>query len=764
MPRQKPSQPSSNKVLLNLKHEIQPSRLLPSLSAGLVNGILIIILEISFAAMIFSGDLSGLVSRGIGLTLLGAFVICIVVALTSSLPGAVGLPQDGPAAILALIAAAIAANMISASEEEIFSTVVTAIAFSTFLTGLFFVLMGRFRLGNLVRFIPYPVVGGFLAGIGWLLFQGGFSVMADASLNLSQLPYLFQSHVMIKWLPGLIFGALLLFILRCTNHYLVMPGMLLGALCTFYLLLFLTGLSVAEAGSRGWLLGPFPEGPLWQWPGLSALTQTRWGIIFGHMGNMGTILVISIISVLLYASGLELALRRDMDLNRELKSTGMANLFACIGFSPAGYIALSLSALSHKVGSDSRLVGLFSAALCGAALFFGASSLSYFPKSVAGSLVILIGLDFLTAWVYEGWFKLPKIDYCLVLLILVVIGIFGFLEGVAVGVVVAVMVFIVKYSRVSVIKYALSGLTYQSSVDRTVPDRWLLNQKGEQIHILKLQGFIFFGTANNLLNRVLERLNDPHQLPLSYVVLDFSQVTGLDSSALNSFERMTQLAEAREFQLIFTHLSPQLQRQFHKGDIEGKGVRVMKIFPDLDHGVEWCEDQVITLERAALGVEGGARQRKKKDVIFESTFDDMMKALEQQELFEALLERMMPYLELRQVQEGECLIRQGNLPAGIYFIESGQMTDQFEQDDGKAVRLRTMGVGSVVGESGLYSGLSASSSVISNELSVVHFLSIDKVQEMEVKDPEIAAGLHRYMSRLLSERLAATNRTIQTII
>jgi hypothetical protein len=93
-----------------LAGEFQLKRLFPSFFAGLMTGILTIIIEISLAALIFSGDLSRFVSNGIGITLFSSVVIGVVVALTSSLRGAVAVGQDIPAAILAPVAAGIVAS------------------------------------------------------------------------------------------------------------------------------------------------------------------------------------------------------------------------------------------------------------------------------------------------------------------------------------------------------------------------------------------------------------------------------------------------------------------------------------------------------------------------------------------------------------------------------------------------------------------------------------------------------------------------------
>ncbi len=755
----------ANKLFHELKRDLQPSRLLPSLSAGLVTGILVIIIEISFASMIFSGDLSIHLSKGIGFTLFGGFLIGMVVALTSNLPGAVGLPQDGPTAIITIIAVAIAGSLAgTVSEEDIFYTIVAAISISSMMTGCFFLIMGKFRLGNLARFIPYPVMGGFLAGIGWLLVKGSIGVMTDISLDLSQVPGLFQPSILIKWLPGLLYAVLLLMVLQRHNHFLITPVMLLAAICLFYLLLSIAGISVSEAEARGWLLGPFPEGSMWQPLTLATWPHVDWWAIFGQIGNMGTILVISVISLLLYASGLEVALRRDIDLNQELKSTGIANVFGGLVGSPAGYLAVSLSALGHKIGADSRLLSIFSAALCGVTLFWGATFISFFPRPVAGALLLYIGLDFLCTWAYEAWFKLPKTDYCLVLLILIVAATLGFLQGVAVGIIVAVLIFIMNYSRINIIKYALSGLTYRSHVERSAPHKWLLDKKGGQIHILKLQGFIFFGTANSLLEKILQRIDDPLKLPLTYLILDFNQVTGLDSSAINSFKRMKQLAHTKNFTIGFTKVSKHLHRQMEKNDLFKDTEDILRIFPDLDHGVEWCENQILSTEEAMLQTPSGDTSSTDKAVIFESTFDDIMTFFEKQEIFEALIETLMPYFESNEWDAGDYVIQRGGAVDGLYFIISGQVTSWIEGESTKMIRLQTIGTGGIIGNLGFDTETSMNTSVVVNEPSRIFFLSSNRLKQIEKDDPITAAKLHKYLAYMLGDQLTNITRTVRAIM
>ena len=98
-----------------------------------------------------------------------------------------------------------------------------AIVVTALLTGVFFLLLGLLRLGGFVRYLPYPVVGGFLAGTGWLLVQGSFGVMAGSPLSLGNLSALLAPDALLLWVPGVVFALILFFGLRWTNHFLAMP-------------------------------------------------------------------------------------------------------------------------------------------------------------------------------------------------------------------------------------------------------------------------------------------------------------------------------------------------------------------------------------------------------------------------------------------------------------------------------------------------------------------------------------------------------------
>ncbi len=762
----------ARRIIAPLIREFYPNRLLPSLSMGTVAATLVVMIQISFALLIFSGPLAEHVGAGIGVTLFAGVMLGLAVALGSSLPGMAAVPQDSPAAVLALVAAAIAASMPpSTSAESLLATVIAAIALTSLLTGVAFVVLGWLRQGRLVRYIPYPVIGGFLAGTGWLLFQGGMGVMTDASLSLAQLPTFFQADLMLRWLPGLILAAGLLLILRRFSHFLIMPAILLGAIAFFYVGLWLTGTPMAQVRAAGWLLGPFPEGALWQPLRPSLLAQVHWPAVVGQFGNAGTILVISVVSLLLNASGVELVARRDVDLNRELKAAGLGNILAGLGGGPPGYHALSISALSYRTGAPSRLIGIWMALLSGLLLLVGTTILSYFPKVVLGALILFLGLSFLVEWLYDAWFKLSKADYAVVWVILVAMSTIGVLEGVGLGLALAVVLFIVDYSRVGVVRHAFSGQTYRSNVDRPRLHEGLLRAKGDWLYILELQGFLFFGTAHSLLDRLRARIGAEDRFKTRFVVLDFRRVRGMDASAALGFAKMVQLAQTQGFTLVLTQLSPPMRRQLQREALTTGEGTAWRIFPDLDHGVEWCEEQMIdTFAQVGLVAKKPKTLMRRLVEYLEAAPRfagwQAYPAVEEEapRAEPDAMRGVLPFMERLEVEAGEVLIRQGEPPRGLYFVESGQVTIQLEGEDGPATRLRTRGESAIVGEMGLYAGSPASATVVVDAPGVLYYLSTENLARMEAEAPELAAAFHKFIARHLSERLSTTTQTLQVLL
>jgi len=714
----------------------------PALTAGGVAGVLEVVLATSLAALVFSGELAQHRGAGIGLALLGGAVVMLVIAAFSSLPFSVGSIQDTTATIIALLAARIAAAV---PREDAFLTVVLAITVATVVAGLFFFVLGTLRLGDLVRYVPYPVIGGFLAGTGWLLAKGAVGVLTDVPVSISTLSEVAAEAA--KWLPGLAFALTVLWVTRRRPHPAVIPLVSIGGIALFYVVALISGQGVEGARDGGWLIGPFPSGGLWRPWSIEALGGADWGAVLAQAVGMGTVLVVGVLTLLLNTTGIEVVTERDIDLNRELRAAGAANVAAGIGGGLIGFHALSLTTLAHRAGARTRLPGIVGAAICLATLVLGASALSLIPKPVLGGLLLYLGLGFLLDWVVLTWRRLPLVDYALVLLILAVIAAFGFLIGVAVGTLVALVMFVVEVSRGDVVNRAISGAAYRSKVDRDPEHLAILRAHGERIHMFELQGYLFFGTASSLLDRVKERLNDAGQQEARFVIIDFRRVTGLDSSAVLVFTKARQLAGSRGITLVLTGVGDRLRRQLERGGFAEDPDGGVRILPDLDRGVQWCEDRL--LEEA--GAPSSAAPPPLEDQLRVS-------------LGSVDPSRLLPYLEAIEVEAGQTVMRQDEPSHGLYFLESGRLTVQLESPEGGRMRLRTMGPGTVVGEVTLYLGTPRTASVVAEVPSRLHRLSADALARMERGDPTVAAAVHRMFARLLAERLTDTLNEVEALL
>jgi SulP family sulfate permease len=739
-----------NSLLGELARDIAtPSTLLPAMSAALVIGLLIIVIELSLASLIFSGPLSRFAAQASGMTLFGGFVMCLVIALFSTLPASIAAPQDSPAAILASsgagIASMLAASGVPLDSRAAFATMAAAMSLSALVTGCMFLLLGRFRLGNMVRYIPFPVVGGFMAGVGWLLTSGSFAIMVGAPLGLDGLPKLLEPAAILRWSPGLAMALCLQIGLSRLRSAAVLPGTLALALGGFFVWLYLSGQSLAGAEQAGLLLGGAPgEGMLWPAFMPSDFVLVNWGALAPELPRLLTIPLVAVLSFMLTGSGLETAFRMDLDMRRDMYANAAANFLSGVSGAHAGYTALGMSMIGSMTGVNSRLVGLGAALLTGLATFLGAGVLGYVPRFLLGGLVLFMGLSMLLDWAWATRRRVTFTEHLVILAILCAIGFFGFLSGVAVGLVLATLLFVVKYSRIPVIRRDEDGSKISSARRRSVPDRHVLSGQAADLRLLGVSGFLFFGSANTLSSAVAERLAGP--TPPGFFVLDFTEVDGLDSSAMNSLVRMIQRCEVAGGRLVFAAAPAALERELRRSaPAEAEAARFM---PDLDRALEWCEDAILEREYKRMEQDRAAG----RDELFDNTVDDMLRQLEQSERFEALLERMDPFLERRSAASGEAIVRQGEATGGVYLFVTGQAEELLREADGTSSRLRTIVPGGMAGVLG--AELAASGDVVTQGECTLAFLSTASLARMEAEDPATALAFHRHYTARLEVRAA----------
>ncbi len=724
-----------DRLILWAKSEFNRKALAQSLSAGLLLYVLEAILAVSFGALVFGGPLAGFLPLAIALVLIGDAILVLTVSLMSSYPGSIAVEQDTPAVILVVAVAGLVAGMQAlVRPDELFATVLVLVLGTTLLAGLAFMLVGLFRLGGLVRFLPYPVMGGFLAGTGWLLATGGVGVMQDLSLGLS----IFESGRLLAWVPGAVAGILMAFLVRRWPSPLTLLLSFAAVLALFYGVTVVFQVPIERLYAGGWLLGPFPDSVGWRFPfSASLLSQVRWGAVLGALPQALPAILIGMISMLLNASSMELVIKKDLNIDREMVTAGIGNLLAGLGGGLIGYHAISLTSLNHTMTKGKRLPGLAVAGLLLLTVLFGTALLSFVPRILLGALLIYIGVELLYEWVVEVWAKFPRVDALIVMIILVTIGLTNFLWGILVGTILTILLFVVSYSRVNLVRYTLTGTTYHSRFYRQLEHTRLLERFGDQILIFKLEGFIFFGTANDLYEQVHQRIRQPGKIPVRYVILDFEMVSGMDSTGLLSFSKMLQFTQDRNVALIFSGLKGRALKQFENGGF-GAHIDGLHLFSQLDRAVEWCEEKIIAEHHT---VEGEA----------ERLADKLLPIVPDEEAIQRLLGQMAR----RTYEPGAYLMREGDPPDEIMLIESGQVTVQLEPADAEPVRLETSAGGRVIGELGFYLDQPRTAHVRADTLTQVFVLTRADLPRLQEMYPEVLHTLARIVVHQTSQRVVS---------
>ena len=729
--------------------EYSPGQLLPSIVAGMLCGIVIIVAGVSQAAFIFTGPLEEFLPAGIGITLFASTVLAVVIALRSSVPGMIGTTQQVPIASLALIASWLATSLIGvASQQEIAVTVVAAMGLASVLTGAAFYVIGYFRLGRLIRFVPFPVIAGFLAGTGWLITKGSIGVIAGNPDVLTDFALLTESHVLLKFSLAIIFIALISFLSQRTHSSLALSMTVIAATILFHLVAFSLQTPFAELREAGWIIDLLDKPGLWPPFALSDLQIVRWDVIAEQWLSILSLVVLSTLAVLMNSSGLELALHRDIDLDRELRAAGAANLLGGAGGGTAGFQDLGLTLLSHRLGGIYRMVGAIIALLCVLFMTAGAPFLTFIPKPLFGALLLWVGANLILDWLVLTYRRVTVAEYAVILLILLIIISVGLLPGLVFGLIAGLILFVIDYSKVEIVKNELSGAAFRSNVDRSEERRHFLETHGDAILIYRLQGFVFFGTADGLRQKIQNRISSKGQASISHLIIDFQRVSGVDTSAVVSFQKLAHFARLRGIALVLTGCNQSSHEAFSRSGLMGSEYGGIRFFPDLDRGLEWCEDKLLE-----------ANQQEGREPAYSVT-EQLMHVIGDRKL----AAKLANYLERVEYEPDAVMIEQDSPSEDMYFIEAGQATVDLKGNNDAHIRLKTLGPGAIVGEVAFYLGGPRIASVIARTKVVAWQFTQTGLRKVQAEAPELAVAFHKGMASILAGRLSSTNRLVQFLM
>ena len=709
---------------------------------GLVVGIDCIGASIAFGALLFPGPLASSIGAGICVILLSTIIVSFSTAMRSAQPNAIAVVQETNVAILAASIALIAEGMINLPEVVRGATALAILGTCSVVTGVLFWIFGRFRLGGMTRFLPYPVVAGFMAGTGWLLVQSAVMVLTDEHESARIIARLAEPVVLGKVVPAFAFALLLMWAVRRFSHSMTASAVLIGSGGAFYTVLSMLGISHEQARVWEWLPSINGDASITLLLPNQIVMNADWGMVALALPAIAAAAGLNIINLLLNTSGLELNFGREIDANAELRSAGLANILAGAFGGPVGFADLGMTTLAEKVGAKERTAGIATAIAAAIGLLFASELASAMPLFISTGLMIFLGFELLHGGV-ESRHRLPTMEWLVVTCILGAVILVGFMAGLALGLVFSVILFIYNYSRLPVVRVTADGKDIRSKVDRSLIANHFLDEHGPALYAIQLQGYLFFGTAEQVASRVRNRLNSKDLPALRFLILDFTRVSGIDAAAVSCFNKICSLALPSGITIIFSHLAKDDQRALCLAGIEFvEGSQTISA-PDIDNALEWCEERL--LEQAVIGDE---------EV-------DILHHLEGTLGAHPRLPDMLSAMEVQKLEPGTALIRAGEIADGFYVMSHGRLKVQVTMPDGHVVRYRTMTAGAIVGEVGIYIGGNRTADVIVEESSTVWRLPLATLKRLEHSDTELAMLFHRLLAVHLVDKLLMANRQVR---
>ena len=710
---------------------------------GSAASVLTLTFGLSYSLLIFTGPLAPYLSYGVAATFISSAVLAGVIAAGSSLPFAVAGPDSSTAAMTGILASSVVERMVAADPSApLLAPVLLTLALATVATGIVLCVFGMTRIGRAIRYVPYPVVGGFLGATGCLILLGAVRVITGQRLQFATLSQ-FEDFLTLSKLAAACVMALILYLTwhRSRSSF-GLPAILVGGVIAAHLLFWLTGVSLAEAQAAGWTFQSPPHADFMLPWSVDGLVNYPWHTLPELSGNLIAVIFVTASCTLFNTTGIEVAVQREANLERELNVTGIANMLSGALGGYTGCISISRTVLNFNSGGTSPLSGLTVAAISLLMLLFAPTLLGYMPKFVLGGLLIYLAADQLHKWIVQSRRRLSFTEYLSLLAIIVIIVQWGFIAGILIGVVIGCATFALSASRIDSIKYSFDGSEYRSSLDRSREDQAVLSTHGGKIQGLNLQSYLFFGSANRLYQHV-KALLERHP-ECRFLVFDFKLVTGIDSSAAYSFAQIKRTAQDRGIKLVLVHLPSAAEKALRSSEFISADVSIV---PELDHALEWCENEIIVLHQGRDQEEASLR-------------DWFTQILGTEEDAAELIRRC----ERLEVAAGEIIVSAGAPADSMHFILDGRVGIMIPAGEGGGTtRVRSLGRCTTIGEMGLVSHTPRSATIQAEVASILYVLSAQQFEALKLENPMLGQKLLTYFVSVIAERLTFANRMIAVL-
>jgi sulfate permease, SulP family len=697
------------------------------LAAGFVAGITGVIFAMTWGALLFAGPLERFLGYGLT-TALVALLVGSLVGWASREKALMAGADSNSASLLASALAGLAATSLAPGSML---HVALAVVFATSIVcALTFWMLSQRGLANIVRFVPFPVMAGFLASSGWLLTIGAMTVLIGTPLGIDNAAALLQG----AWrevAAGVVVALVLLLLSSRLPGSVLMPIVIVAATLVVQAVLASPICPADACEPSRWLFPPPPQAA-WLPPWKLELDGDEVLMVASFVPTMLVVAFVALIAVMLTLASLEIELRNEFDLGHELRvHSGAATVSALLG----GMIAtasISRTTLNRRSGGTT-VAGIVSAGLALAMLLGASQVMGFTARAAIGGLVLYLGIAMLRQWVWDVRHTARTVELLQILLIVAITARHGFIAGFGAGVLIACVTFVVTYSRIPLTDLATHLGEMRSSVVRSPGQEATLSEHGEKVLVYRLGGYVFFGSAAKIDGMFKERLVGNAEA----VVLDFSRVSGIDTSALTVFQRI--LRRHAESSITFHFVYGAVTRlQLVALGLTPGGSRSLKFHDSLDRALEGAEEELLEAH---------------KEEVSDATLMRTSRSLDWRSPFEA-------YLETRELAESEALFHEGDRSDEVYFVETGRFDVLKGAGDDPPVRLAKVRQGALLGEIAFYLGEPRSATVIATQASTVRLMHRSALQRMREERPELATQFDHMVIRSVAGSLKRTTQMV----
>ena len=443
---------------------------------GVIQAVLLVPVTISFSAIIFKHPVfAPYLPQLSRLVIASSMVHQTCFAAWSTLPFAVGQVQDAGLIFLSAIASGIATRAQADHDQSpcafacdaddalapaVVATTLITLGACTCALGAMLVVAGRLRLASLVQYLPMPVIGGYLAYIGFFCGQAGLGLMAGVELDgIGDWPELLAPSAdplmpapLLRVAPGLVLGVGLYALVTNVRHDFALPGAMIAIVAAFYFVLyFVVGADLAAARAAGWVAMPTDATPAAASPppaddALSALddsaldgggdadggggggtvgwwsswmlydaTRMAWRYVPAAAPPWLAMVVVVAFSSSLDVAAIEMELGVPLDYDAELRTVGASNFVSGLFGGFSGSYIFSQTIFALRAGVRSRLCGATIAILECGLVVAPFSVVAYVPKCFFGALLVMIATDLMLEWLWRARHKMAAIEYAVAL-------------------------------------------------------------------------------------------------------------------------------------------------------------------------------------------------------------------------------------------------------------------------------------------------------------------------------------------------------------